>query len=447
MVTMAGRTNSLNVWLNGTPVGTWTMRRNTSAFAYFDEWLEDENRRPLSLSMPFTAGNQPYSGDVVTNYFDNLLPDSEPIRRRLAQRFRTGSTAPFELLQAIGRDCVGAVQLLPPDVVPDDLFGIQGELLDEHGVAAILRATTALGGLGGDDHSADLRLSIAGAQEKNALLWHEGNWYKPIGSTPTTHILKLPLGQVGNMRADMRTSVENEWLCAQIMAGFSLPVAQTAILRFEDQKVLGVGRFDRKYADDNSWIVRLPQEDMCQAMGLSPLSKYQTDGGPGIDRIMQLLLGSEAPEIDRRNFFKAQIIFWLLVAPDGHAKNFSIMIEPQGRYRATPLYDVLSAHPILGHGAKLISPQDVKLAMAVRGSTNYYLVNRIMRRHWSATARRVGLGATAAEQVIEEVLTQAPGIAERLRNGLPEGYPIDVADSILEGMLQQCERLAQMPVG
>ncbi|MBY0240640.1 MAG: type II toxin-antitoxin system HipA family toxin [Burkholderiaceae bacterium] len=446
---MARRTtqNSLNVWLNGTPVGRWSITRHTSTFTYFEAWLEDELRRPLSLSMPFTAGNQPYSGDVVTNYFDNLLPDSEPIRRRLAQRYSTGSTGPFALLQAIGRDCVGAVQLLHPEETPDDLFSIQGELLDEHRVAEILRATTAPGGLGRDDHSGDLRLSIAGAQEKNALLWHDGNWYRPIGSTPTTHILKLPLGQVGNMRADMRTSVENEWLCAQIMAGFDLPVARTAIMQFEDQKVLGVERFDRKYSDDQSWIVRLPQEDMCQAMGLSPLHKYQADGGPGIDRIMQLLLGSETPEADRRNFFKAQIVFWLLVAPDGHAKNFSIMLSPHGRYRATPLYDVLSAHPILGHGANLISPHDVKLAMAVRGSTNYYLVNRIMRRHWTATARRVGLGARAAEQVIEEILTQAPAIAGRLRHSLPDGYPIDVADSILHGMLRQCDRLAQMPPG
>lgn len=206
----AANRGSLNVWLNGIPIGQWTTSRHSSSFQYFDDWLDDEQGRPLSLSMPFRPDNKAYEGDVVTNYFDNLLPDSEPIRRRLAQRYQTGVTASFELLAAIGRDCVGAAQLLPIDAVPEDLFTIQGEELDERRIAEILRATTAPGGLGHQDHHDHLRLSIAGAQEKNALLWHEGRWLRPTASTPTTHILKLPLGLVGNMRADMRTSVENE---------------------------------------------------------------------------------------------------------------------------------------------------------------------------------------------------------------------------------------------
>lgn len=436
-----GIQSSLNVWLNGTPVGQWTIRRNSSTFTYFDDWLVDEHRRPLSLSMPFTADNQPYVDDVVTNYFDNLLPDSEPIRRRLAQRYRTGSTSPFELLKAIGRDCVGAVQLLAPDEVPEDLFTIRGKELDEHAIAELLRETTSPGGFGHTDQGADLRLSIAGAQEKSALLWHDGSWKLPFGSTPTTHILKLPLGLVGNMRADMRTSVENEWLCAQIMEQFDLPVAKTAILQFEDQKVLGVERFDRKYSDDETWIVRLPQEDMCQAMGYSPLAKYQRDGGPGIERIMNLLLGSEMAERDRRHFFKTQIVFWLLFATDGHAKNFSIALGPAGTYQATPLYDVLSVHPIVGRGANKIPVQDVRLAMAVRGSTNYYHVSRIQRRHWSKMAQQVGLGAKAAEEIVEEILVAVPKVVDVVRDKIMQGFPLDLADSILGGMVEQSIKL------
>ena len=438
-----GTRSSLNVWLNGTPVGQWTIHRNSSTFTYFDDWLNDENRRPLSLSMPLTADNRPYVDDVATNYFDNLLPDSEPIRRRLAQRYRTGSTSPFDLLEAIGRDCVGAVQLLEPDEAPNDIFTIQGEEINEHAIAELLRATTSPGGLGHEDHVPDLRLSIAGAQEKNALLWHEGRWKLPTGSTPTTHILKLPLGLVGNMRADMRTSVENEWLCAQIMEGFGLPIARTAILQFEDQKVLGVERFDRKYSDDETWIVRLPQEDMCQAMGYSPLAKYQQDGGPGIERIMNLLLGSEVAEKDRRNFFKTQLIFWLLLATDGHAKNFSIALGPRGKYQATPLYDVLSVHPIVGRGASKIPAQDVRLAMAVRGSTNYYHVNRIQRRHWSAMAQQLGLGAKAAEAIIEEVLEAVPKVVDSVRQKIPPAFPLDLVDSILIGMTEQSVKLSE----
>lgn len=424
----------LNIWLNGSPVGTWISAANNSTFQYFDAWLEDELGRPLSLSLPFRPDNAGYSGDVVTNYFDNLLPDSEPIRRRLAQRHQVGGTSPFELLSAIGRDCVGAVQLLPVDQEPDDLFQINGVTLDESGVAKFLRATTAPAR---SNAHADLRLSIAGAQEKNALLWRDNQWILPQGSTPTTHILKLPLGQVGAMQADFRTSVENEWLCSQIMELFGLPVARTAILHFEDQKVLAVERFDRKDSDDGTWIVRLPQEDMCQATGTSPIQKYQQDGGPGIARIMRLLLGSEAADSDRRNFFKTQIIFWLLMATDGHAKNFSISLLPGGRYKATPLYDVLSAHPIVGTGRNQIQPRDARLAMAVRGSTNYYEVYRIQRRHWSSMAQQVNLGTRVAEEIIEELSEQTLQVVQDAYSRIPEGYPRDVAESILQGMLRQ----------
>ena len=184
---------------------------------------------------------------------------------------------------------------------------------------------------------------VAGAQEKTALLRHEGQWLLPHGSTPTTHIFKLPLGLVGHMQADMRTSVENEWMCSKIMEAYEIPIARCEIESFEDQKALVVERFDRTPSSDGSWIIRLPQEDMCQATGTSPLHKYQSDGGPGITQIMELLLGSDDAEQDRNNFFKTQIIFWVLAATDGHGKNFSIAHLPGGSYRATPIYDVLSA--------------------------------------------------------------------------------------------------------
>ncbi|MES2297945.1 MAG: type II toxin-antitoxin system HipA family toxin [Pseudomonadota bacterium] len=438
----------LNVWLNGVPVGQWNNAGNKPTFQYFDEWLIHEQGRPLSLSMPFRPDNAPYSGDLVTNYFDNLLPDSEPIRRRLAQRHQTGGTAPFELLAAIGRDCVGAVQLLPVDLIPEDTFQISGEPYDEKKVAALLRDTISpVEGVARAEASADLRLSIAGAQEKSALLWHNGQWLLPAGSTPTTHILKLPLGLVGAFKADFRTSVENEWLCSQIMELFGLPTARTAILQFEDQKVLAVERFDRKFSDDGTWIARLPQEDMCQTTGCSPLHKYQRDGGPGIDRIMQLLFGSERAEADRSNFFKTQLIFWLLIATDGHAKNFSIALQPGGRYRATPLYDVLSAHPIIGTGRNQMQPRDAKLAMAIRGSTNCYEVYRIQRRHWTSMARRVNLGAQVGEDLIAELFEQTPTVVHEAYRRLPTGFPRDVADAILQGMLRQVEVLRRQPAG
>jgi serine/threonine-protein kinase HipA len=252
---------------------------------------------------------------------------------------------------------VGALQLLPEDETPQNLQCIIGEPLDDAAIAALLQQTVQPGLPGQRNSDADLRLSIAGAQEKTALLQHAGRWQRPLGSTPTTHIFKLPLGLVGGMQADMRSSVENEWLCAQLVAAFGLPVARCDIAHFEAQKVLVVERFDRRLSSDGRWLMRLPQEDLCQATATPPYLKYQADGGPGIARILDILAGSENSETDRRQFFKAQVVFWLLAATDGHAKNFSLFHLPGGRYRATPLYDILSAHPVNGQQRRAVPLQ------------------------------------------------------------------------------------------
>lgn len=431
--------------MNGIPVGYWETTRQGERLAYFNEWLTDEQSRPLSLSLPFLPGNSPYQGQVVTDYFDNLLPDNDVIRRRLAQRHQAGGTDAFQLLAKLGRDCVGAIQFLPEDESPSDIYEIKGEELNTAGVAQRLRNTTSAEALGQHDRDQDLRLSIAGAQEKTALLHHEGQWCLPHGSTPTTHIFKLPLGLVGQMRADMRTSVENEWLCSKIMEAYGIPIARCEIEHFEDQKALVVERFDRAPSSDGSWIIRLPQEDLCQATGKSPLRKYQSDGGPGIAQIMDLLLGSDHAEGDRKNFFKTQIIFWVLAATDGHAKNFSIALLPGGHYRATPIYDVLSAHPVIGKGKNQISPHKAKLAMAVRGSTNYYLLDKIQRRHWISQARQVGFGALAAERLIEEVTESTESVIDTVCRLLPSDIPIDMAEAVFSGMRRQSAKLAAAP--
>jgi len=431
----------LGVWMNGRFTGTWEQATDGESFTYDPGWAADPQGRPLSLSMPFRSDNAPYRGRVVTDYFDNLLPDSDAIRRRLAQRYRTRGTGPFDLLTALGRDCVGALQLLPEGEGPEDLRSIRGTPADTAHIARLLRETTSPSALGQHGDDADLRLSIAGAQEKTALLRHDGQWLVPQASTPTTHILKLPLGLVGNMRADMRTSVENEWLCAALVREFGLPIAACEIATFGDQKALVVERFDRRLAPDGQWILRLPQEDFCQAMGISPLVKYQADGGPGIADIMAILAGSDAREVDRRHFFKTQILFWMLAATDGHAKNFSLTIGPGGRYRATPLYDVLSAHPILGGGANQLALQKARMAMAVRGSQNYYRLAQIQRRHWIAQGRQVGVPEEAVEAMVAELVAGVEPAIAAVSARLPEAFPQDVAEAVFEGIRAQQRRL------
>ncbi|MCA1323145.1 type II toxin-antitoxin system HipA family toxin [Herbaspirillum sp. alder98] len=436
-------TNRLNLWLNGTPVARWDIRNGEHSLTYFDDWLADEQCRPISLSLPITAGNAPYRGDVVRNYFDNLLPDSDAIRRRMADHFGTGGVAAHELLAAVGRDCVGALQLLPQDGQPTHLFSIRSEALGQADIAALLRRAVSDRPLGQREELADLRLSIAGAQEKTALLQQDGKWRLPLASTPTTHILKLPLGLVGAMQADMRTSVENEWLCSKMIAAFGLPVAHCDMAQFEEQKVLVVSRFDRRLADDGSWIIRLPQEDFCQATGTSATRKYQADGGPGISDVMQILAGSTRAIEDRTHFFKAQVVFWLLAATDGHAKNFSIVHLPQRQFRATPLYDVLSAHPVIGNKANMIAAQRARLAMAVRGKSNHYVLRDIRRNHWLAHAAQTGLGEALAQQIIDESIAQVPAVIETAGAQLPPGFPADLFEAIARGLRDQAALLSR----
>lgn len=211
------KTQVLRVWMNGISVGKWTARP-TGAYelAYDREWLYSLAARPLSLSMPLRT--ETYKDDRVRAFFDNLLPDNDQIRQRIQARFGTSSSSPFDLLAEIGRDCVGAIQLLPDGQDPGDVRRIDGVAVNENAIDRLLGNVISFGRYDHDDE--DFRISIAGAQEKTALLLHQGQWLKPHGATPTTHIFKLPIGQAGQTGIDMTTSVENEWLCAQIIRAY-----------------------------------------------------------------------------------------------------------------------------------------------------------------------------------------------------------------------------------
>jgi serine/threonine-protein kinase HipA len=433
---------TLGVWINGEHVGRWSVMQGEHHFQYDAHWLSSAASRPLSLSLPFTPGNVPHRGAVVRDYFDNLLPDSMAIRRRLATRFSADADEPFALLGAIGRDCVGAIQLLPDNARPEDVHRIDAEPLDEAGVARIIDGALAPAPLADGPQRDDLRISIAGAQEKTALLWHKGRWCRPLGATPTTHILKLPLGLVGNMRADMSTSVENEWLCAQVLDRLGLPVAHCDMARFGRHKVLVVERFDRMLSTrqgNADWWLRLPQEDFCQALGVSGLRKYEADGGPGIPAILRQLGGSSRSEPDKQTFLKALFAFWLMAATDGHAKNFSIFLERGGGFRLTPLYDVLSVWPIIGNGPNQLPYRRAKLAMAIRSKNTHYHLHEIQTRHWVELARRSGVPEVFDQFVALALLV--PHAMDTLKDQLPKDFPAQrVFDPIRAGMIRQAER-------
>ncbi len=420
----------LYVYMNGISVGK-LIHESTGQliFTYDHDWLNWKNSRPISLSMPLTEIS--YKGYVVDCYFDNLLPDSELIRERIQSRFNAPSKKCFDLLSFIGGDCVGALQVLTQPTT-SHVKKIHGNPIDNQTIATLLKnyQTAPLG----MDRDFDFRISIAGAQEKTALLWHHNKWYLPQGITPTSHIIKLPIGKIKHSGIDLSDSVENEWLCLQILSAFNLPVNQTQIIQFDDVKTLVVERFDRRWADDGRWLMRLPQEDLCQALSIPPGLKYESDGGPGMQDIMSILQGSQEASNDRKKFIKSVFLFWMLGAIDGHAKNFSLKIESQGRYQLTPLYDVISAYPLTAK--KQIAWLELKMAMSLQGKNRHYLWNTIQLRHWLTMTDKCQFSTTMMQELINEVCDTMESVISQVTQALPPHFPMHISEPIFSGMRQ-----------
>lgn len=442
------RPNTLSVWMNGEHVGDWTGGTSTSSeFTYAGSWWDSMNARALSISLQRLPGDAPHRGAYVTAWFDNLLPDSPTIRERLKRRFKTPSTEAMDLLAAIGRDCVGAVQLMPEGETPLATREINAIPLSDADVAQMLRAVTSGAPFGmGKSEETPFRISIAGAQEKTALLRHDGRWCEPLATTPTTHILKLPLGLIGNVRADMTHSVENEWLCLKLLSSWGLPTAKAELARFSDhiseESVLVVERFDRRLqieqAPAESWFIRLPQEDLCQAFGVPRDKKYEADDGPGIRKIIELLAWGATPNTDITLFVLAQLAGWLLAAPDGHAKNYSVFLKREG-HTLTPLYDVLSAWPIIGPGANELPEQKVELAMGLRRRQSLERkIRRIATVHWKALADQSTVPGMF--QLMEQFIERADQSFDQVANSLPPDFPPVVWERIQNGVRAQCEK-------
>ncbi|MER8606766.1 type II toxin-antitoxin system HipA family toxin [Mesorhizobium sp. M1233] len=425
----------LNVFLNSRLVGRLN-RQSSGAidFQYDPSWLAWEHALPVSLSLPLREHR--YIGAPVIAVFDNLLPDNVPIRRRMAERVHAQGIDAYDLLAAVGRDCVGALQFLPDGVEPGPAGIVNGKPVDDTEIAHLLRdLASAPLGLGEDE---DFRISIAGAQEKTALLFWKGRWYKPLATTATTHILKPQIGRLPN-GIDLSFSVENEFFCLKLTSALGLPSAVVAIEEFEGNRVLAVERFDRRWTSDNR-LLRLPQEDCCQALSVPPSLKYESDGGPGVPAILNLMKGSDQPEVDQAAVLKAVVAFWLLGATDGHAKNFSVFLSPGGRFRITPLYDVISAQPSLDAGQ--IKRNKMKLAMAI-GDTRHYLVDSIMPRHFIQTAAKAGIGPKPVKAIFDELRQQALAAVELVSASLPKDFPAEVADAIGNGVRARVRRLEE----
>ena len=400
-------------------------------FRYDHEWLDRDRAFPVSLSLPLRE--DAWRGEPVAAVFENLLPDSADLRRRVAEKVGAAGTDAYSLLAVIGRDCVGALQFVAGDAGPLATTGISGEPVDEEAIERLLKSLAqAPLGLNRDD---DFRISVAGAQEKTALLWYEDRWIKPHGTTPTTHLFKTQIGELPN-GIDLSNSVENEYYCLQLLRHLGLSVNHARIMTFGRTKALVVERFDRVWSDGR--LIRLPQEDCCQALSVPPTRKYQADHGPGMLAIAELLKGADSPAEDHRTLLQAQLVFWLIGATDGHAKNFSIFLHPGGGYALTPLYDVLTAQPSLD--TRQIERKQMKLAMSV-GNNHHYRIDEIQTRHFFQTGESAGLSPSLIRSAVEDIAARMEGALAALEGELPADFPQVLHESVSAGVRRRMTAL------
>lgn len=421
--------------LDGEPVATLTQEAGRTKLVYEAGWLAGETPYPLSLSMPLTLQTHP-SGRVEP-FLWGLLPDNDHVLQRWARKFGVSPSNAFALIGHVGEDCAGAVQFVRSERVDALTEGREGiEWLTEDEVAARMRALREDAAAGRTSRDTG-QFSLAGAQPKTAFYRDGDRWGVPTGRIPTTHILKPTTAKFDGHS-------ENEHLCMATASSLGLFTADSEVSRFGDVSVIVVKRFDRQPLDGE--MVRIHQEDTCQALSVHPARKYQNDGGPGAREIAALLRtnvyqppGAEAEvddvaENDVWRFVDALLFNWLIGGTDAHAKNYSLLIGSGGLVRMAPLYDLASifAYPDLDRGR-------AKLAMKV---ADKYRLEDIRLRHWEKFAFELHLEPDA-------VIERARWLADALPDGMAQtaaemrGKGIDhpVLDEILAGVRRQTAKV------
>lgn len=394
-------------------------------FSYDETWQAAPESYPLSLSMPSVLTD--HADEVVRPFLAGLLPDNEHVLEQWGRRFGVSPRNPFALLRYVGEECAGAVQF----VIPERVAHLQGSVRREITWLTHAQVAERLRMLRTDSAAWQAprgqgQFSLAGAQPKIALLLGHGRWGVPKGRTPTTHILKPPTGAYDGF-------AENEHFCLRLAQAIALPAAQSTISQFEDQLAIVVTRYDRMVT--RAGVTRIHQEDFCQALSVPPARKYQSEGGPGVANLVDVIRNySSTASVDLETFVRSLAFHWIVGAPDAHAKNYSLLLGGRATVRLAPLYDIVTAlpYPTFDHGR-------LELAMQIGGESR---MNRIGPRHWRKLARTVALDE---EHVLEHVHTVARQISEvvyplqheMLGAGITHPIVPKIA-ALIAGRAQQC---------
>lgn len=410
-------TGELVALLDGKEVGrVHRDARGRLTFIYSDEWRKAADAYPLSLSMPL--GAKEHGRSVIEAFLWGLFPDNERVLDRWAAKFQVSARNVFALISNVGEDCAGAVQFVTPDRLSAMRSGKEDkvEWLDESDIAKRLQTLRA-------DHAAwrlprdTGQFSLAGAQPKTALLLQNDRWGIPSGRLPTTHILKPPTGHFDG-------HAENEHICLMLARSFGMPTAQSKVMRFKDEIAIVIERYDRQHKGND--IVRIHQEDICQARGIMPTKKYQNEGGPSAFDIIELLRTYSTDRQGDLDTFVAALGFnWLIAGTDAHAKNFSLLLGGR-RVRLAPLYDVASILPY-----DEFDLRKVKLAMKIGGE---YKLSLIGLRQWQKFAREVRV---ETDDLVERLASMAKQLPDEVNIARTRAREEGLDEAIVEQLATQ----------
>lgn len=373
-------------------------------FTYTDDYLV-HGRVALSTRIPLASGA--FRGKQIVPFLEGLVPENGDTRRLWAERLGAESDDAFSLLARMGWDCPGAVQFSHPDELDEMISrASQVELSSVADIEDRLRTLR-------DDSSSwalpDEHWSLPGQQEKFALVLRDGHWYTAKGSAATTHIIKPGIGRLHH-----QALVEYATMRAAREVG--LDVASVEFTHFGQEAAIVIERFDRVRLDGA--VVRVHQEDFCQAVGVLPERKYEEHNGPSLARLGEVITRhSSDREADREALAAFAAINYVSGAPDGHAKNISLALWPDDVHVA-PLYDLATSFPYEDR-----SPATRKSAFSIGGRREF---GKVMGKHWDRAAADMKVDAVQYRQMVRAVAEPFPdAFADALnQTGLPEATDV-----------------------
>jgi serine/threonine-protein kinase HipA len=372
----------LSVFLGDDYVGVLSCdRQQRFSFQYNPQWIAGKDAAPLSLSLPVQDAS--YPDDQARPFFVNLLPESG-VREAVARKLGISPGNEFALLEALGGECAGAVTLLPVGAFPDKGSGYRKLSPDKF--HAIIRELPKKPFLAGED---GIRLSLAGAQNKLPVYLRDDHMFLPLGASPSSHIVKPDIEGIDG-------SVRNEAFCMALAKRMGVNVPDVNVMKTPDE-VYVVARYDR-FNDANGDIRRIHQEDVCQALGLLPGTKYEAEGGPSLADCFTLIdRASSSPALDRKALLHWVVFNYLIHNTDAHAKNLSLLLTAD-EVRLAPFYDLMCTGVYEGINRRL--------AMKI-GNENR--PEWIQSRHWTRMADNVSIRPGFVFQTLRDM-------AERMEN-------------------------------